>query len=186
MQPCNRIYDRSPHAYVNQRLQIQLELLMMSGMPLEICWALSSRSQIWVGTQFPLRLDYGRSPHAFVNQSLQIQLELLMMSGMPLVTCWAFNERWNNKFYYKVASYCLFLLRFHHISNVCSFQVFTTGVITTCIINFFWLFGETGCLLLHGDEFVFKCIVLWLREGNSSIDSSSDPSVFRKMRLLTR
>ena len=44
MQPCNRIYystvhwrlplrldyDRSPHAYVNQRLQIQLELLMMS------------------------------------------------------------------------------------------------------------------------------------------------------------
>jgi hypothetical protein len=32
-------YGRSPHAYVNQRLQIQLELLMMSGMPLETCWA---------------------------------------------------------------------------------------------------------------------------------------------------
>jgi len=30
-------YSRSPHAYVNQRLQIQLELLMMSGMPLETC-----------------------------------------------------------------------------------------------------------------------------------------------------
>ena len=30
-------YGRSPHAYVNQRLQIQLELLMMSGMPLETC-----------------------------------------------------------------------------------------------------------------------------------------------------
>jgi len=28
-------YGRSPHAYVNQRLQIQLELLMMSGIPLE-------------------------------------------------------------------------------------------------------------------------------------------------------
>jgi len=27
----------SPHAYVNQRLQIQLELLMMSGIPLETC-----------------------------------------------------------------------------------------------------------------------------------------------------
>jgi len=27
----------SPHAYVNQRLQIQLELLMMSGMLLETC-----------------------------------------------------------------------------------------------------------------------------------------------------
>ena len=33
-----------------------------------------------------------------------------MMSGMPLETCCAFNERWNNKFYYKVASYWLFLL----------------------------------------------------------------------------
>jgi hypothetical protein len=32
------------------------------------------------------------------------------MSGMPLETCWAFNERWNNKFYYKVASWWLFLL----------------------------------------------------------------------------
>jgi len=33
-----------------------------------------------------------------------------MMSGMPLETCWAFNKRWNNKFYYKVASCWLFLL----------------------------------------------------------------------------
>jgi hypothetical protein len=32
-------YGRSPHAYVNQRLQINLELLMMSGMLLETCWA---------------------------------------------------------------------------------------------------------------------------------------------------
>ena len=60
--------------------------------------------------QFPLRLDYGRSPHAYVNQRLQIQLELPMMSGVPLETCWAFNERWNNKFCYKVASCWLFLL----------------------------------------------------------------------------
>jgi len=44
------------------------------------------------------------------NQRLQIQLQLLMMSGMPLETCWAFNERWINKFYYKVASCWLFLL----------------------------------------------------------------------------
>jgi hypothetical protein len=60
--------------------------------------------------KFPLRLDYGRSPHAYVNQRLQIQLELLMMSGVPLETCWAFNERWNNKFWYTVASRWLFLL----------------------------------------------------------------------------
>jgi hypothetical protein len=33
-----------------------------------------------------------------------------MMSGMPLKTCWAFNKFWNNKFYYKVASFWLFLL----------------------------------------------------------------------------
>jgi hypothetical protein len=32
------------------------------------------------------------------------------MSGVPLETCWAFNERWNIKFYYKVASCWLFLL----------------------------------------------------------------------------
>jgi len=48
MQPCNRIYyskiywrlnmfRAAPHVYINQRLQIQL--LMMSGMPLETCWA---------------------------------------------------------------------------------------------------------------------------------------------------
>ena len=63
-------------------------------------------------TEFPLRLDYGRSPHANVNQRLQIQLQLLMMSGMPLETCWAFNERWKNKFCYKVAICWLFLLKY--------------------------------------------------------------------------
>ena len=33
--PLRRDYGQSPHSHVNQRLQIQLELLMMSGMPLE-------------------------------------------------------------------------------------------------------------------------------------------------------
>jgi hypothetical protein len=48
------------------------------------------------------------------------------MSDMPLETCWAFNERWINKFYYKVASCWLFLpshttmhgsmnIKFHHV-----------------------------------------------------------------------
>jgi hypothetical protein len=36
-------YCRSPHAYVNQRLQIQLELLMMNGVLLE---SLSSHSDL--------------------------------------------------------------------------------------------------------------------------------------------
>ena len=35
--PLRLDYGRSPHAYVNQRLQIQLKLLVMSGMPLETC-----------------------------------------------------------------------------------------------------------------------------------------------------
>jgi hypothetical protein len=47
--------------------------------------------------------------NAYVNQRLQLQLDLLMMSGVTLETCLAFNERWNNKFCYKVASCWLFL-----------------------------------------------------------------------------
>jgi hypothetical protein len=89
MQPCNRIYCSTVH----WRLNMFLAAHRSSSEP-----------------AFPLRLDYGRSPHAYVNQRLQIQLELLMMSGVPLETCWAFNERWNNKFFYKVASCWLFFL----------------------------------------------------------------------------
>jgi len=35
--PLRLDYGRSPHAYVNQRLQIQLGFLMMSDIPLETC-----------------------------------------------------------------------------------------------------------------------------------------------------
>jgi hypothetical protein len=41
--PHRRDYGQSPHAYVNQRLQIQLQLLMMSGVPLETCWAFNEQ-----------------------------------------------------------------------------------------------------------------------------------------------
>jgi len=41
--PLRLDYGRSLHAYVNQTLQINLELLMMSGMPLETCWAFNER-----------------------------------------------------------------------------------------------------------------------------------------------
>ena len=41
--PLELDYGRSPHAYVDQRLQIPLELLMMSGIPLESCWAVNER-----------------------------------------------------------------------------------------------------------------------------------------------
>jgi hypothetical protein len=53
-----------------------------------------------------------------------MQLELLMMSGVPLETCRAFNERWNNKFHYKVAFCWLFLLShtsMHGSMNIKSF-----------------------------------------------------------------
>ena len=78
--------------------------------------AVTARSQVWVGTDFPLTLDYGRSPHAYVNQRLQKELGLLMMSDIPLETCWAFNEVWNNKFRYQVA-YCWLLLLSQFITS---------------------------------------------------------------------
>ena len=113
MQPCNRIYYSTVHWRLNmfraayRSSSGALTVFAASGLHTHVVMGCS---QVWMGTgQFPLRLDYGRSPHAYVNQRLQIHLELLMMSGMPLETCRAFNERWNNKFYYKVASCWLFL-----------------------------------------------------------------------------
>jgi hypothetical membrane protein len=161
------------HVWVGIRgCKYSLELLIMSGMPLETCWAFNERwnnkfyykvvscwlfllshtamhgsmnikfinakqateihaykntkrklyktkAAIWFNKTCrdkQLTTNYinikinGRLPHAYVNHRPQIQLELLMMSGVPLETCWAFNERWNNKFYYKVAFCWLFLL----------------------------------------------------------------------------
>jgi hypothetical protein len=37
------VTGRPPHAYVNRRLQIQLELLMISGLPLETCYVFNKR-----------------------------------------------------------------------------------------------------------------------------------------------
>jgi len=113
MQLCNRIYYSTVHWQLNmfraayRSSSGALTVFAASGLRRHV---VTWRSQVWVGTEFPLRLDYCRSPHAHVNQRLQIQLELLMTSGMPLETCWAVNERWNNKFCYKVASCWLFLL----------------------------------------------------------------------------
>jgi len=88
--------------------------------------------------KFPLRLDYGQSPHAYVNQRLQIQLELLMMSGVPLEICWAFNERWNNKFCYKVASCWLFLLNhtmMHGSMNIKLFKWLTGTLLFRTVVT---------------------------------------------------
>jgi hypothetical protein len=109
MQPCNRIYYSTVHWRLNMfRVAHRSSLGAVTAFAASDLHphVVTGRSQI----SLPLRLDYGRSPHAYVNQRLQIQLELLMMSGVPLETCWTFDERWNNKFYYKVASCWLFLL----------------------------------------------------------------------------
>ena len=114
MQPCNRIYYSTVHWKLNMFLAAYrsssgaLTVFAASGLHTHVVTGLS---QVW------LRIDYGRSSHTYVNQRLQIQLELLMMSGMPLETCWAFSERWNNKFYYKVASCWLFLLSRYVLSH---------------------------------------------------------------------
>ena len=97
MQPCNRIY----YSTVHWQLNMFRAAYRSSSVALTV-FAASGYIRMW----WPA----GRAPHAYVNQRLQIQLELLMMSGMPLKTCWAVNERWNNKFCYKVASCWLFLL----------------------------------------------------------------------------
>jgi hypothetical protein len=102
MQLCSRIYYSTAHWRLNmfraayRSSSGAVTVFAVSGLHTHV---VTDRSQV-----------YGRSPHAYVNQRLQIQLELLMMSGVPLETCWTFNERWNNKFCYKVASCWLFLL----------------------------------------------------------------------------
>jgi hypothetical protein len=133
MQSCNRIYYSTVHWRLNMfRAAYRspsgaLTLFAAFGLHAPV---VTGRSKVCVGTgQFPLRLYYGRSPQARVNQRLQIQLELPMMSDMPFETCWAFNERWNNKFYYKIASRWLFLLS-HTAMH---------GSMNIKFILFFWL-----------------------------------------------
>ena len=101
MQPCNRIH----YSTVHWRLSMFLVAYRSS----------SGAPTVFAASGLRTHVVTGRSPHAYVNQRLQIKLELLMMRGMLLETCWAFNERWNNKFRYKVASCWLFLLQILHM-----------------------------------------------------------------------
>jgi hypothetical protein len=128
MQPGNRIY----YSIVHWRLNMFRAAYR------------SSSGALTVFAASGLRLDYGWSPHVYVNQRLQIQLELLMMSGKPLETCWAFNERWNNNFYYKVASCWLFLLNhtaIHGSMNIKYFWFLLPYLesVQTVVLCLFWL-----------------------------------------------
>ena len=96
IQPCNRIYYSTVHWQLNMfRAAYHSSSGAVTVFEVYVLHkhVVTVRSQVWVGTEFPLRLDYDRSPHAYANHRLQIQLQLLMMSGMPTETCWAVNER---------------------------------------------------------------------------------------------
>jgi hypothetical protein len=108
MQPYNIIYYSTVHWRLNMFWAAHrsssgaLTVFAASGLHTHV---VTSRIQVRVGTGSS-HSDLTTAGH----HRLQIQLELLMMSGMPVETCSAFNERWNNKFHYKVASCWLFLL----------------------------------------------------------------------------
>jgi len=51
---------------------------------------------------------------------------------MPLETCWAFNKRWNNKFYYKVASCSSFLLIY------CYMHYCSDSFCTVCVVIYIY------------------------------------------------
>jgi hypothetical protein len=69
------------------------------------------------------------------------------MSGVPLETCWAFNKRWNNTFYYKVASFWLFLL-----DNTVYLHTHTHMSVRTAQYTHFASLIKHSQLLLHTDE----------------------------------
>jgi len=60
---------------------------------------------------FPLSLDKGRSSHVYINQRLQIQFKAPDDERYAVRNMLSLQKKlWNNKFYYKVASFWLFLL----------------------------------------------------------------------------
>ena len=64
----------------------------------------------WELKEFPFNHDSCRQPQTYVKRGAAITVfELPMMRGVSLETCWGIKKHWNNKFYYTVASCCLFL-----------------------------------------------------------------------------
>jgi predicted DCC family thiol-disulfide oxidoreductase YuxK len=110
--PLSHDSGRQPQTYVKPEAAITVfELLMMSGVSLETCWAIKRHwnnkfyytvASFW----FPLSHDTCRQTQTYVKPEASITVfELLMMSGVSLKTCWAIKRHWNNKFYYTVASF---------------------------------------------------------------------------------
>ena len=87
--PLRFVYGRSPHAYVNQRLQIQLGLLMMSDIPLETCWAFNvlwnNKFRYQVASFWLLLLSH-TAMHGSMNIKFTIPSEtscILQLSSFP-------------------------------------------------------------------------------------------------------
>jgi hypothetical protein len=65
-----------------------------------------------------------RQPQTYVKPEAAITVfELLMMSGVSLETCWAIKKHWNNKFYYTVVSFLLFLYDLYYDTRIHEHQV---------------------------------------------------------------
>ena len=111
MQLCNRIYYFKMYWSLNMFLAAYS---LSSGDPNCICslWFIypcGDRPLSRLGGSHPAKTTAGHHM-GIKTRGRKYGLELLMMSCMLLETCWAFNKFWNNKFYYKVASWWLFIL----------------------------------------------------------------------------
>jgi hypothetical protein len=78
MQPCNRIYYSTVHWRLNmfrgahRSSSGALTVFAASGLHMHVVFG---RSQVWVGTQFPLRLDYGLSA-SLITPSIHLRFGL--------------------------------------------------------------------------------------------------------------
>jgi len=110
MQPCNRIYYSTVHWRLNMLRAAYrsssgaLTVFADSGLQKHV---VNGRSQVWVGTEFPLRFDYGLTRLNIFRAAYRSSsgaLTVFAASGLHthVVT--------GRKFYYKVASCWLFLL----------------------------------------------------------------------------
>ena len=133
MQLCNRIYYSTVHWRLNvfraayRSSSGALTVFASSGLRTHV---VTGRSQVWVG--IPTQTWLQPVTTCVLKPEAANTVRGPMMSGMPLETRWAFNERWNNKFYYKVASCWLFLLMhttMHRSMNIKFTQVTMLGLV---------------------------------------------------------
>ena len=60
-----------------------------------------------------------RQPKTYAKPEAEITVfELLMMGGVSPETCWAIKKRWNNKFFYTVASCWFFLWDLYYDARI--------------------------------------------------------------------